>query len=103
MINVGLWQWSRHPNYCGELLWWWGVWLFSVASGGNPVWGVAGPLAITFLFVFISVKLMEDRQLERKGADWMEYKRAVPSPLVPIPPFVSRRFTSARENDPPVS
>ena len=38
---------------------------------------------------------MEDRQLERKGADWLEYKRAVPSPLVPLPPFINRRLAGA--------
>ena len=38
-------------------------------------------------------QLMEDRQLERKGADWLEYKKAVPSSLVPIPPFISRKLS----------
>ena len=57
MINVGLWTWSRHPNYFGEIMWWWAMWLFSQASGGAPVWGVAGPLAITLLFLFVSVKV----------------------------------------------
>lgn len=38
---------------------------------------------------------MEDRQLERKGGDWLEYKREVPSPLVPLPPFLNRRLAGA--------
>ena len=64
MINVGLWRWSRHPNYFGEIMWWWGMWLFSQASGGAPVWGVAGPLAITLLFLFVSVKVTIPRNFE---------------------------------------
>ena len=91
VLSNGLWAWSRHPNYCGEILWWWSVWLFGASS--SPTWpALAGPLAITFLFVAISVKLIEDRQLLNKGDAYREYQRAVPSPLLPIPPAVGRWF-----------
>jgi steroid 5-alpha reductase family enzyme len=91
MIDTGLWQLSRHPNYLGEILFWWGLWLFS-ASAGGAAWVVAGPLTITALFVFVSVKLMEDRQLKNKGEAFEEYRRKVGSPLLLMPPGLNRRL-----------
>lgn len=65
-IKTGLWSCSRHPNYFGEVMFWWGLFLFSFAS--NPsLWGlIIGPIAITILFVGISIPLMEKRNLRTK-------------------------------------
>ena len=50
-INTGLWSISRHPNYAGEIVLWWGVWLSSY--GALPVWqfvvGLCSPLLVTGL------------------------------------------------------
>lgn len=89
VINRGLWMWSRHPNYLGELSWWWGLYALSVPSG-SPVWVVAGPVLMTLLFVCISIKLMEDRQRQKKGDEWVAYTRVVPSPLLLLPPALNR-------------
>ncbi len=89
ILERGLWRWSRHPNYFGEASWWWGVWLFSARA--SPLWVAAiGPAGMTSLFLLISVKLLEDRQLRTKGAAYREYMRAVPSDLIPVPPLVAR-------------
>ena len=40
VLQTGLWGWCRHPNHLGEMLWWWGVWLFSLPSGHS--WTVIG-------------------------------------------------------------
>lgn len=88
VIERGLWLCSRHPNYFGELLWWWGVWLLGAHSA--PWWVVSGPVAITLLFQFISVPLMEDRQLQSKGFAFRAYRRRVRSSLLPLPPSVRR-------------
>ncbi len=61
----GVWRFSQHPNYVGEILFWWGIWLFGVASGASELWMIAGTLAMTLLFVFISVPLMVTRKRER--------------------------------------
>ena len=90
VIDRGLWLWTRHPNYFGETTWWWGVWLF--AAHAAPRWVLVGPCGITVLFLLVSVKLMEDRQLENKGDAYREYMRRVPSDFVPVPPSVSRSF-----------
>lgn len=67
-IDEGLWRWSRHPNYLGEVLVWWGVWLFAVAAHPVNVRTALGALAITAMMRFVSVPLMEQRMLERRPA-----------------------------------
>lgn len=63
----GLWAYSRHPNYFGEMSFWWGLFLFGLAARPEA-WKVMliGPVAITVMFFFVSVPMMEKRQLERK-------------------------------------
>ena len=90
VIDRSLWLCSRHPNYFGQMMRWWGVWMFSAQLS----WELAWPCAITFLFNFISVKLLEDRQLENKGDAFRAYQRCVPSILLPIPPMLSRLLVS---------
>ncbi len=75
VCNVGLWRHGRHPNYFGEILMWYGVWLMAlpVLSHITPdIWFV-GPLLNTALFCFISVPLMEKRQLQNKP-DYAKYR-----------------------------
>jgi len=62
IINRGLWRWSRHPNYLGEILFWWGIYLTSLSMARLPVWLLAGPVAVTALFLFVSIPMMEKRQ-----------------------------------------
>lgn len=71
--NVGLWRKGRHPNYFGEMLMWWGVWVM-FASKGNFDWHVVCPLAMSSLFLFVSIPMMERRQRKNKpGYD--EYRK----------------------------
>jgi steroid 5-alpha reductase family enzyme len=88
VLSTGLWGWSRHPNYLGEMLWWWALWLFGCAVA--PRWTVCGPVAITALFNLISVDLLETRQLANKGDAYRAYKRQVPSALLLVPPPLGR-------------
>jgi len=84
ILDTGIWAWSRHPNYFGEISFWWGVWLFAVAGGAGWWWTALGPLAITLMFVFASLPMIETRMAERR-AGWAEHVRRVPL-LVPRPP-----------------
>lgn len=84
-ITTGLWSWSRHPNYFGELGFWWGLMLFGLAAApGQWWWIVPGALAMTAMFVFASIPLMDTRSVERRPA-YAEHMRRV-SALVPLPP-----------------
>jgi len=82
VLETGLWRLSRHPNYFGEITFWWGLWLFGLAADPGRVWTVVGPLSITLLFVLVSIPWMERRMLSRHPA-WA--RRTSTSALVPWP------------------
>jgi steroid 5-alpha reductase family enzyme len=65
--TAGLWKHGRHPNYFGEVQFWWGIWLMYASLNGLD-WLVLSPIAMTALFLFISIPMMEKRQLARKPA-----------------------------------
>jgi steroid 5-alpha reductase family enzyme len=74
---------SRHPNYLGEITFWWGLFLFGVAADTRFWWTIIGPLAMTILFVFISIPMIEKRHLKRRQ-DYPEIIRQIPM-LLPLP------------------
>lgn len=76
VCNVGVWKHGRHPNYFGEIMMWWGIWLMYVSIVGLSVntWYIAGPLSVTVLFCVVSIPLMEARQLANKP-QYAEYKK----------------------------
>ncbi|MBO5419185.1 MAG: DUF1295 domain-containing protein [Bacteroidales bacterium] len=82
VCTVGLWNRSRHPNYLGEILMWWGIYLLYLTIGiadhslGVVLLPAIGALANTCLFVFISIPMMEKRQLANKPG-YAEYRRKV--------------------------
>lgn len=92
-IATGLWRYSRHPNYFGELLVWWGVFVYAVpALHGAAFAVVAGPLFITVLLLFVTgIPPLERGANERYGDDpaYAAYKRGT-SVLVPLPRFAKR-------------
>ena len=68
ILETGVWAWCRHPNYLGEIGFWWGLFLFAPAAQPKAWWMGAGALAITLLFRFASLKLIDDRMLARRPA-----------------------------------
>jgi steroid 5-alpha reductase family enzyme len=76
-ITTGLWRLSRHPNYLGEISTWWGLALFAYAAAFENWWTFAGPVAITLMFLFASIPLIEKRNLERRK-NYREYLSKVP-------------------------
>lgn len=87
--DTGLWKWSRHPNYFGELLCWWGVFLFvsSELPGVDFYLGLLGPLAISGVLIFLTgIPPLEESADRKWGNDpaYQEYKRRT-NVLVPGP------------------
>jgi steroid 5-alpha reductase family enzyme len=80
-IDVGLWRFSRHPNYFGEVLFWWGIWIMQISVKLSLWFTVVGPILVTLLFVFISIPMMEKYILSKKSS-YIIYKRQV-SMLIP--------------------
>ncbi|GAB2270282.1 hypothetical protein Dimus_005186 [Dionaea muscipula] len=89
--NVGLWKYTRHPNYFGEILLWWGIFVAASPVLHGAEWLViSGPVFLTLLLLFVSgIPLLEDSADKKFGnvADYRLYKR-VTSPLIPLPPAV---------------
>lgn len=72
-IRTGLWRYSRHPNYLGEILMWWGV-AIGVVSMMPQCWYLcAGALANTCLFLFVSIPMADSRQSCKEGFE--EYRK----------------------------
>lgn len=81
ILNTGLWARSRHPNYLGEMCWWWGLWLFALAALPDMWWSGVGALAMTVMFLAASIPLAEKRSAERRPG-WADYKARTPM-LIP--------------------
>jgi steroid 5-alpha reductase family enzyme len=84
LLESGLWRVSRHPNYFGEILFWCGLFVFSIAAGTFRTWMIAGPAVMIFLFAFVSVP-MADRRMKVGRPEYKERMKSV-SALVPLPP-----------------
>jgi steroid 5-alpha reductase family enzyme len=80
ICHSGLWQYSRHPNYFGEISFWVGLFLFGLASQG-PWWIGAGVPAMVALFLGTSIPMAERRSLRRRP-HYAEHQRRV-SKLLP--------------------
>jgi steroid 5-alpha reductase family enzyme len=81
IMSSGLWACSRHPNYLGEVSFWWGLYFFGLASSTAYWWTVIGPVTITILFTTISIPLMEKRLMASRPG-YPAHQKRVP-PLVP--------------------
>ncbi|MEM6786025.1 MAG: DUF1295 domain-containing protein [Myxococcota bacterium] len=66
VLDTGLWAYSRHPNYFGEIAFWWGLCIFAFAAAPEAWWASIGAIAITVMFRLISVPLIETRMLEKR-------------------------------------
>lgn len=83
VMDQGLWRYSRHPNYFGEVTQWWGIWL-CVLSLPFGLLALISPLTITWLIVFVSgVPMLEKRYVKDKA--YQAYARKT-SKLIPLPP-----------------
>jgi steroid 5-alpha reductase family enzyme len=90
VLDTGLWGWTRHPNYFGDALVWWGIWMTGALSAGwlPALVTVVAPVMMThFLRNVTGAKLLERSMSGRSG--WEEYAARVPL-FVPRPP---RRVT----------
>jgi steroid 5-alpha reductase family enzyme len=84
VLDRGLWAWSRHPNYLGEIGLWVGLGLFAIAADPRAWFTLAGPLAIIVMFLAASIPMLEKRSAERRPG-WAAY-RARTSMLLLRPP-----------------
>ena len=76
-MKYGLWKYSRHPNYLGEVSFWFGLYIFALATGSTSIWLLICPMVMLVLFVFISCPMMDNRSL-KKRSDFKEYMDKTP-------------------------
>lgn len=83
VIQTGLWKYSRHPNYFGEVVLWWGIFIIS-CSIENWFYTIVSPLLITYLILFLSgIPMLEEKY--KHNTDFQLYKKRT-SIFIPIPP-----------------
>jgi len=83
VMNRGVWRYSRHPNYFGEFLMWWGIWV--IAAAGGAWWTVFGPLLISFFLLKVSGVALTERDIASRRPEYQDYIRRT-SAFVPLPP-----------------
>ncbi|MHA1198754.1 MAG: DUF1295 domain-containing protein [Candidatus Heimdallarchaeaceae archaeon] len=81
LLDTGLWGLSRHPNYFGEISFWWGIYFFGLAADTSYWWTIAGPVAMVILFMVVSIPMMEKR-LKKRYPKYEDYQKRV-SMIIP--------------------
>jgi len=83
VMDRGLWKWSRHPNYFGEISFWWALWIAGLGGAPEWWWTIVGPLAMMAMFLLASIPMLDARSAQRRPdfADYAARTRA----LLPLP------------------
>ncbi len=84
VCSLGLWRYTRHPNYFGDFLVWWGLTLLAFA-GGAPWWIIASPLTISFLLLRVSGVSLLEKSMKHRAPGYEDYMRRTSS-FFPWPP-----------------
>jgi len=72
VCDGGLWRYTRHPNYFGEAVLWWGFWFFAVARTA-PFWTAMSPVLLTFLLLRVSGARLLEQSLTKEKPAYRDY------------------------------
>lgn len=78
VLDTGLWRYTRHPNYFGEAVLWWGLGAIGAATPGGWI-GLAGPAIMTFLLIRVSGVAMLERTLKQTKPEYAQYIERTPA------------------------
>jgi steroid 5-alpha reductase family enzyme len=82
-MDRGLWRYTRHPNYFGDFLVWWGLYL--IAAAGGAWWTVFSPVLMSILLLRVSGVALLEKSLKSRTAGYEAYVRRTSS-FFPWPP-----------------
>ena len=86
VMRTGLWRYTRHPNYFGDFLVWWGIGIASL-SGASSVVALIGPLVMSILLMRVSGVPMLEHSIAKRRPEYVDYRRTTSA-------FFPRRPTS---------
>lgn len=84
VMDMGLWRWTRHPNYFGDACVWWGLYLIAAETGPGR-WAIAGPLFLTFTLTRWSGIGITEKAMAETRPGYADYVRRT-SAFIPWPP-----------------
>ena len=73
VMDRGLWQYTRHPNYFGDFCVWWGLYL--IAAAGGAWWSIVSPLVMSALLIRYSGAGLLEKTITRRRPEYEEYMR----------------------------
>jgi steroid 5-alpha reductase family enzyme len=79
VLDSGLWRYTRHPNYFGDVCVWWGLWLIAAESGAIGAVSVIGPVLLTFLLTRWSGMPTTEGRMRRRKPGYEAYVRRTPA------------------------
>ncbi len=74
VMQSGLWRYTRHPNYFGDALVWWGLFLIALSTPGS-LWTIASPIVMTFLLLKVSGVSLLEQSLSETKPEYRDYAR----------------------------
>lgn len=84
VMDRGLWRYTRHPNYFGDFLVWWGLYLVSFGDG-SMWWSAIGPIVMSVFLMRVSGVTLLEKSLKERKEGFAEYTRRTSS-FFPMPP-----------------
>jgi steroid 5-alpha reductase family enzyme len=84
ILDTGLWRYTRHPNYFGDTVTWWGIWLVA-AETATGLWSIAGPIILTLLLTKWSGVPLLEHGMKKTRPGYEDYVRRTSS-FFPLPP-----------------
>jgi steroid 5-alpha reductase family enzyme len=86
-MRDGVWKYSRHPNYFGEILIWWSLWGATLPTTLSHPWAIISPIFVTFLLLKVSGIPLAEQNSKMKYGDDSAYKHYVNSTNIVVPWF----------------
>jgi steroid 5-alpha reductase family enzyme len=83
IMQTGLWRYTRHPNYFGEVVLWWGIYIITLPLQ-NSLWGIISPLTITYLLLYVSgIPMLEAKYKDNEAFKVYKLRTSAFFPKIP--------------------